>query len=340
MNATAVKEVARLRVREDEREGVALRDADWSAFWRRLCARLRQDGYRPNTLRVYRQVLRDLRAFLRDRHGVTRPAGLRAATAHGFLVFLCEKNVSWSWMATAIAVMRAAFDKLGRMGVTSRMVTPRRNWPLPETLSARELRLLFEALPNPRDRLLAALLAGCGLRVSEACRIRWADFDRAAGALRLDDPAGLRSRAVAVPQGLLPMFQGLASISRQADPMICGPRAAATAPRPLSARQAERLIKAAAQRAGILKRVTPMALRHTYATRRLMAGDNIRAVQVALGHHSVKTTLRYQACLPPKAASPADPEPPALTLKRLAQVLDRLSTLAAAAPQAAFAQGP
>ena len=86
-------------------------------------------------------------------------------------------------------------------------------------------------------------------------------------------------------------------------------------------------------------------LRHTYAFRRLMAGDNIRAVQESLGHHSVKTTLRYQACLLPKAASPADlfpdscPLTPEMTLKRLAQVLDRLTTLAATAPQSASAQG-
>ena len=109
-------------------------------------------------------------------------------TAEGFLVSLSEKNVSWSWMASAIAVLRTAFDRLGGMQVTARMVTSRRNWPLPETLSERELRLLLNALPNPRDRLLVALLAGCGLRVSEACRMRWADFDRAAGALRIEDP--------------------------------------------------------------------------------------------------------------------------------------------------------
>jgi integrase len=130
------------------------------------------------------------------------------------------------------------------------------------------------------------------------------------------------------------------TLSRPSDPILCGRRAAAAAPSPLSVRQAERLLHAAARRAGILKRVSPMILRHSYALRRLIAGDNIRAVQESLGHHSVKTTLRYQACMPPKAASPADPEPPQVTLKRLAQILDRLSTLATTAPQSAFAQGP
>ena len=163
MTLTEVPTVARLRIRAGESNGVATRGIEWPAFWQQLRQRLAQDGYRPNTLRVYRQILRDLRAFLRDRHAVTRPAGLSMETAHGFLVFLCEKNVSWSWMASAITVMRTAFDKLCRMDVTARMVTPRRNWPLPETLSERELRLLFDALPNPRDRLLAALLAGCAV---------------------------------------------------------------------------------------------------------------------------------------------------------------------------------
>jgi hypothetical protein len=75
--------------------------SDWPAFWGQLAARLRQDGYRPNTLRVYRQVLRDLRQFLRDRHGRDRPDGLSAERAVGFLESLCERNVSWSWMASA-----------------------------------------------------------------------------------------------------------------------------------------------------------------------------------------------------------------------------------------------
>ena len=83
-----------------------------------------------------------------------------------------------------------------------------------------------------------------------------------------------------------------------------------------------------------------MVLRHSYALRRLIAGDNIRAVQESLGHHSIKTTLRYQACLPSKAASPADPEPPEVSLKHLAQVLDRLTTLVSDSPHSAFAQGP
>ena len=134
MNATTDRPVARLRMNAPEGNSVALSGLEWAAFWQQLRLRLLADGYRQNTLRVYRQILRDLRTFLRDRHGVVRPDGLTVQTAEGFLVYLSQKNVSWSWMASAIAVLRTAFDKLGGLNITARMVTPRRNWPLPETL--------------------------------------------------------------------------------------------------------------------------------------------------------------------------------------------------------------
>ena len=325
MNTPSPHDPANLRIDSCRDGSFSVQGLDWSAFWQQTRKRLILDGYRPGTLRLYRQVLRDLRTFLRNKHGIAAPGSVRREAAEGFLVALSRKNVSWSWMACAIGVMRNVFDRLGHLDVTSRMVTPRRNWPLPETLSETELRRLLDVLPNPRNRLLVALLAGCGLRVSEACRIRWVDFDSAAGGLRLDDPEGLRSRNVPVPTGLLPLFRGLVVVSRSSDPMVCGPRTKGGAPKPLSVRQAERVIQAAAARAGLFKRVSPMSLRHTFAVRRLMAGDTVRAVQAVLGHRSVHTTLRYQACIPPRATSPADPAPPKSAYRQAAELLGRLA---------------
>jgi integrase len=325
MNTLADNEVARLRVLPDDTPVSAAQAGDWPAFWQRVQERLRRDGYRPGTLRLYRQVLRDLRDFLRDRHGIRHPASLTRALADAYLSYLAEQNVSWSWLANVIAVLRNCFDRLGDMDLTAGMVTPRRKWPLPETLHARELRLLFDALPNPRDRLLVALLAGCGLRVSEACRVRWADLDAKAATLRIEDPSRLRSRTVPVPQGLLPLLQGLAAISRSSAPMVCGRSDAKGTPRGLSVRQAERVIQKAGLRSGVLKRVTPTNLRSTYAHRRLLAGHNIREVQVAMGHRSVKTTLRYQACILPNVTSPLDPESQGMVVRQMNVLLGRLA---------------
>ena len=53
----------------------------------------------------------------------------------------------------------------------------------------------------------------------------------------------------------------------------------------------QRVIKAAARKAGIPKRVSPHTLRHTCATHRLQAHDAIRQMQQLLGHSDVRTTM-------------------------------------------------
>ncbi len=101
---------------------------------------------------------------------------------------------------------------------------------------------------------------------------------------------------------------------------------------PLSTRQLNRAVHAAAEAAGIKKRVSPHTLRHSFATHLLEQDTDIRVIQVLLGHAKLDTnTARYTRVATTTIRSATSP------LDRLAPVVERRPR---AEPSPAAVSGP
>ncbi len=128
----------------------------------------------------------------------------------------------------------------------------------------------------------------CGLRTSEAATLTVGAVDGANRLLRIIGK-GDKERRVPLPQPVLDELRGLWRIHR--NPHWLFPNHFGT--KPANQQVLCRSFAAAARAAGIRRRVTPHALRHSYATRLLESGVDTRVVQILLGHAKLESTVRY-----------------------------------------------
>jgi site-specific recombinase XerD len=158
-------------------------------------------------------------------------------------------------------------------------------------LSEADVHRLLALEPDARNRALLRLLYAGGLRVSELVALRWRDLqarDAGEGQVTVYGKGG-KTRAVLLPATVWGDLQALREGAAAEEAPVFRSRKGG----PLTARQAQRLVDAAAKRAGLRASVSPHWLRHAHATHALERGAPIHIVQATLGHASVATTGRY-----------------------------------------------
>jgi len=144
------------------------------------------------------------------------------------------------------------------------------------------------SVSGARDRALLELLYASGLRVAEGCGLDVDDLDEGRRAVRVLGK-GSKERVVPVGETALEALAAyLALRGRRRGPLFLNARGGRLTPR-----SALRIVRARARRAGIVQRVTPHTLRHSFATHMLGAGADLRLIQELLGHRRLSTTQRY-----------------------------------------------
>ncbi|HET9707432.1 MAG TPA: site-specific tyrosine recombinase XerD [Gemmatimonadales bacterium] len=260
-------------------------------------------GHSKHTVESY---LRDVQRFATHatEHGSKTPDDVTPAALREFVYALKDAGLAPSSIHRQISALRTYYRFLvgeghARTNPTERLESPKRWRSLPTVLTVPEIDRLLAA-PNPdealgsRDRALLELGYATGGRVSELVGLKPSDLFFEEGIARL---FGKGSKQRLVPVGRRALG-AVALYARSVRPTLDKGRSKGVLflnarGGPLTRVGAWGIIKNAARRAGLTKRVTPHTLRHTFATHLLEGGADLRAVQEMLGHADLVTTQLY-----------------------------------------------
>ena len=267
-------------------------------------------GVAANTLTAYRRDLARWTAYL-DEVGVSDPREVGEHHVSGFLARLREgdtdhRPLAASSAARTLVAVRGLHRFLALEGEVSADPTasvspPRPPARLPKAITVDQVERLLaaasvgETSATLRDRALLEVLYGTGARISEAVGMDLDDVAADEGIVRL---RGKDGKERIVPLGSY-AARALAAYLVRARPAL----AAAGTGTPavflnqrggrLSRQSAWKVLRSAADRAGIDGHLSPHTLRHSFATHLLDGGADVRVVQELLGHASVTTTQIY-----------------------------------------------
>jgi site-specific recombinase XerD len=205
-------------------------------------------------------------------------------TARQFLLSNADK--SRSTIRTTYFALSFFYEKVLHLHFKEELPLAKNAGKIPQVLNKEEVEQLLNATLNIKHKLLMAATYYAGLRLDEVISLKWEDFDYARETIHLKTAKGNKERIVF----LHPKVKLLAEIFGKKSEGLVFPSGRGGK---LSSRTVELIVTHAAKKAGIIKKVTPHTLRHSFATHLLEAGADLRYVQQLLGHKDLKTTQIY-----------------------------------------------
>jgi integrase/recombinase XerD len=235
-----------------------------SPLRRRMIEDMTVRNFTPDTQRDYIRAVKNLAAFLGGSPDTATPEDLR-----GFQLHLTQGG-----------------DRPDATRSLAFVYEPRK---MPTVLSSAEVARLLAAAAGPKYKAALSLAYGAGLRAMEVVSLKVSDIDSQRMMLRIEQGKGRKDRYAMLSPQLLELLRDWWRMARPKvwlfpgrDPLL-----------PMTTRQLNRAVHAAAQMAEIRKRVSLHTLRHSFATHLLEQNIDIRVIQVLLGHAKLDTTARY-----------------------------------------------
>lgn len=224
-----------------------------------------------------------------------------------YLANLYKRKLQKTSIARKLAAMNTFFRYLIREGSIAvnplaTVSAPRKDLLMPRHLSVDEVFDLLgdrftQDVKGKRDRAVLEILYSTGIRLSELTALNREDVDFEQALIRV---RGKGRKERIVPVGI-PALKTLKEYLTKRDSLEVngiseerkGPVITGRNNKRINPRTVERIVDKYMRMGGTQKKISPHALRHSFATHLLDAGADLRSIQEMLGHESLSTTQRY-----------------------------------------------
>lgn len=264
-----------------------------------------QRRFSGETIRAYENDLGQFLASLTGGSG--EPCTLEeidALAVRGFIAGLGRSGLEKSSIARKLSAVRSFLAWAVRQGSidsnpAKEISAPKVPKRLPRDLTVDEVFALLEGiaesdLASVRDLAILELMYATGLRVSELVGLDQADVDIRGGMVRVigkgqkERMVPFGAKAAGALDAWMKKSRPLRAKSHSPEAIFLNLRGGR-----LTDRSVRRILNRRLREAAVQAKVSPHALRHSFATHLLGAGADLRAIQELLGHASLSTTQRY-----------------------------------------------
>ena len=265
--------------------------------------------YSPLTVRNYRRDIDDFVAFCGVMHASFDPKVIRREDVEEWMVYLGDERklkvtsvnrtmaslrTFWRWMLAHGHVEKDLIKTLRQYKAPKRLPTFVPDTRMEDVVAELREDIASEDFERLRDALIILLIYTAGLRLSELVNANMSDVSA--------DYATLRVMGKGRKERVQPLLGSLRQVIEKyfiqiSSQNICtGQKKALILSKKgerISRRSVERIVDRKLKGVGVQGKTSPHVLRHTFATRVLNEGGDLREIQELLGHSSLKATQVY-----------------------------------------------
>ena len=248
---------------------------------------LEQKRYCPSTIKAYKIYFSDFMEYYKGRDLDL----LTVEDINTYMLYMVkEKHISATQQNMRINAIKFYYEKVrkGKRQYYGGIARVKEYKALPEVLSREEMKNIFTQITNRKYRCMISLIYSAGLRRSELLNLTPKDIISERMLIKIAGK-GKKCRYSLLSEKVLKELRSYYKEYRPQNWLFEGEQAGEQ----YSPSALMKILKEAARKAGIKRRVHLHMLRHTFATHLLEQGTDLRTIQELMGHNDIKTTSIY-----------------------------------------------